>query len=42
MSVRRIIFRVRNVYTWIGIALGEFIIDVQPTQSTAILKTVFP
>lgn len=36
MSVRRMIFRVRNVPTWIDIAFGEIIVEVELKQSTAI------
>ena len=42
MSVRRMLFRVRNVYTGIDIAFEEFVIEVELKQSTAIFKTVFP
>jgi hypothetical protein len=40
--VGHIILRVRNVSTWIDIAFGEFIIEVEGTQSTAIFQAVIP
>jgi hypothetical protein len=34
------IFRVRNVPTWIGIAFGKIIVEVELKQSTAIFKSM--